>query len=159
MIHATATDSDGEIYSCDTQETIVPAMTDSNLRQQHQCQDTSFLVEPLLSKIGYMANTQAAQDIINDCFDIPAGTNPYATELIGALAIPDSIRALGLVPFHISLEENTMARKSQKEQTGSEPSSPSFAQFKCCAMTPELNSINTLLRTVPLHLGFSPHMW
>ena len=80
VIHATATDSNGEIYSCDTQETLVPAMTDSNLRRQHQCQDTPFLVEPLLSQIGYMANTQAAHDIIDGCFDIPAGANPYAAE-------------------------------------------------------------------------------
>ena len=117
-------------------------MTDSTLRRQHQCQqDTPFLVDPFLSQLGYMANTQAAQDIINGCFDIPAGTDPYAAELIGALAIPDYIQALGPVPLHISLEENTMAWKSQKERTGSEPSSPSFARFKCCTITPELNSI------------------
>ena len=33
VIHATATDSNGEIYLCDTQETLVPAMTDSNKRR------------------------------------------------------------------------------------------------------------------------------
>ena len=159
VIHATATDEQGNIYSCDTQETLVPAMTASNLRRQNQCYNTPFMKEPLLSKIGYLAEKPAVIDILKGSFEIPQGTDPYAAELIESLKIPEAIQELGPVSFDITPEENQQAWKSQKERTGSEPSSPSFAHFKCCAMHQELNSIHTLLRSVPIHFGFSPPAW
>ena len=159
VIHATATDEEGNIYSCDTQESLVPAMTASNIKRQNQCLETPFLKDPLLSQIGYLADKPAVIDILNGTFVIPEGTDQYAAELIQSLKMPDSIKALGPVSFDITPEENQYAWRAQKERTGSEPSSPSFAHFKCCAMHHELNSIHTLLRSVPIHLGFSPPAW
>ena len=48
---------------------------------------------------------------------------------------------------------------TQKEQTASEPSALSLAHHKSASMDDDLNAANTLLRAVPLHVGFSPKAW
>ena len=48
---------------------------------------------------------------------------------------------------------------SQRERTSGEPSVLSFAHYKTASMDDDLNEIDTMLRLVPLILGFTPEAW
>jgi hypothetical protein len=48
--------------------------------------------EPLLSLIGYLADTQAAEDILHGTFETPPDTDKYTRLLIDELRMPDNIR-------------------------------------------------------------------
>jgi len=47
----------------------------------------------------------------------------------------------------------------QKEKTAGEPTCLSFSHYKAASLDPMLNSVDTLLRMVPLLVGFSPEAW
>ena len=119
-------------------------MAESNRNRQDQCRPTPFLQEPLLGKLGYLANTDAAMEIINVTFEIPEGVDQYTAEFIATLKMLDSIRELGPLDCSITPEENRSAWNSQKERTSGEPSSLSFAHYKTSCLDDELNSIDTL---------------
>ena len=49
------------------------------------------MTEPLLTDLGYLADTQAAQMILDGTYQPPPGTDYYATLLINELRMPDAI--------------------------------------------------------------------
>ena len=51
VLKAIATDEDGVEHVFDTQEEMVPAMAESNLRRQQQCQETSSLMPSFLDDL------------------------------------------------------------------------------------------------------------
>ena len=72
----------GQPVTCTTQDTIVQACGNSNLRRQTQSEDTPFLNSPLLEEIGYLAELPAADEILEGTYRPPARTDRYAMELI-----------------------------------------------------------------------------
>ena len=65
------------------------------LRENEHCfrqaSDTPFLQEPLLSAIGPLADTPAADEILAGVYDIPDGVDEYTRQFIRHLAIPEHI--------------------------------------------------------------------
>ena len=62
VMRAVATDENGNNYECNSQETMVPVIAESNKIRQEQCVDTPFMTEPLLSDFGYLANEENTQN-------------------------------------------------------------------------------------------------
>ena len=56
ILHALALHPNGESYKCNSQDTMIPAMSRSNILHQQQYQDTRFVKYPLLNNFGYLAN-------------------------------------------------------------------------------------------------------
>ena len=46
VMRAVATDKNGNNYECNSQETMVPVIAESNKIRQEQCVDTPFMMEP-----------------------------------------------------------------------------------------------------------------
>ena len=55
VMRAVATDEHGNNYECNTQDTMVPVIAESNRIRQEQCEDTPFMIPPLLQDFGYTA--------------------------------------------------------------------------------------------------------
>ena len=64
------------------------------------------MMSPLLSDLGYLADTPAAQEIIDGRYHPPLGTDSYACEFIEVLAMSESIRAKGPVNYIANVEEH-----------------------------------------------------
>ena len=117
-------------------------------------------MDPLfISEFGYLCEKPAAQAVLDGTYEPPDGMNPYMIELLSIMKVSPSIRAKGPLDCSITPLENRAAWMSQKERTASEPSSLSFAHHKAASLDEDLNAVDTLLRAVPLHVGFSPKAW
>lgn len=114
----------------------------------------SFLID-----IGYLADTPAALEVINGSYIPPAGTDPYMVELLACMEMPTALRESPPFPFVVNERENRLAWMKQRERTSGEPSCLSFAHYKAASQDDMLNSVDTLLRMVPLLVGFSPEAW
>ena len=143
----------------ETREEMVPAMAASNLARQQQCVGTSSMMSAFLQDFGYLADTPAALVAIEGTYEALAGADPYLVELLSCMEMTPSLQAA--TPFHfvVNEKENCLAWMKQKERTSCEPSCLSFAHYKAASKDEMLNSIDTLLRMVPLLAGFSPEAW
>ena len=56
VLHAVPSLLNSETYECNSQDTMIPAMSQSNLLHQQQCQDTPFMTSPLLGDFDYLEN-------------------------------------------------------------------------------------------------------
>ena len=116
-------------------------------------------MSPLVDDIGYLADTPAAQEITDGRYHPPQGIYPYACEFIEVLAMLESIRAKGPVNCISTVEEHRAGWKAQNSQTVSDQSTIGFEHYKMAILDDELCSIDCLLRTVPLEVGFVPPTW
>ena len=133
---------------------MVPAMAESSLQRQLQCQGTPSMMSSFLDDFGYLANTPAALSVIEGTYALPVGTDPYLVELLSCLKIPPSIQASPPFPFVVNEQDNRLAWMKQREQTAGEPYCLGFSYYKVASLDPMLNSVDTLLRMVPLLVGF-----
>ena len=104
----------------------------------------------------YLADTPAALAVIEGTCEAPTGTDPYMVELLSCMKMTPSLHASTLFYFVVNERENRLAWMKQKEITSVEPSCLSFAHYKAASQDKMLNSVNTLLRMVPLLVSFSP---
>ena len=138
---------------------MVPAMAASNLSRQQECLHTPPMLPPFTNDFGFLADTAAAQAVIDGTYIPPPEMDPYLIELLQAMKMPESIRLRGLLDTSITLDDNRSGWMKQKERTAGEPTCLSFSHHKTACLDPDLNSIDTLLRSVPLLVGFSPEAW
>ena len=156
VLKAISTDDDGAEHVLETQEEMVPAMAESNLQQQLQCQGTPSLMPPFLDNFGYLVDTLAALSVIKGTYVPPAGTDPYLVDLLSCLETPPSIQASRIFPFVANEQDNCLAWIKQRERTAGEPSCLGFSHYKAASLDPMFNYLDTLLCMVPLLVGFSP---
>ena len=109
-------------YEVNTHEAIVEAAAPSFLMRQKQTEDTPFMMSPLLDTLWYLAESPAADDIIDGRYRPPPGIDPYACEFIEVLAMPASIRAKCPVNCIATVEEHHARWKAQKARTASDQS-------------------------------------
>eukprot|EP00537_Pseudo-nitzschia_pungens_P008511 CAMPEP_0172378478 /NCGR_PEP_ID=MMETSP1060-20121228/69443_1 /TAXON_ID=37318 /ORGANISM="Pseudo-nitzschia pungens, Strain cf. cingulata" /LENGTH=393 /DNA_ID=CAMNT_0013106197 /DNA_START=135 /DNA_END=1317 /DNA_ORIENTATION=+ len=106
-----------------------------------------------------MGTTPAAAAVLTGNYIPPPGTDQYLLEFLSCLQIPDSLSSLPAFDYYVSPADNATTWNRQKERTAGEPSCLSFAHHKSFALDPQLNVFDTLLRYVPLIVGFSPRAW
>ena len=160
VLRAVASDPEGNTYECNSQESMIKAMSSSNSNRQQQCKQTPFQMAPLLDIMGYlMDNDEIAQQVMDGTFSPPEGTDPVAAELLETLQMENSVRSLGTLDMSITPDDNRSGWKKQKERTASEPTGLGFNHYKTSCLTDDLNEVDSFLRTAPLQLGISPKLW
>ena len=107
----------------ETQEEIVAAAAESNLRRQSQTAVTAFCLPPLEEAFGSCANNEAnCHGVIAGTFNPPEGSDPFAVSLLQALEQPSSLSEKGLIDFTVTPEMHSQAWRSQKDKTAVQPS-------------------------------------
>ena len=114
ILHTVAFHPNGESYKCNSQDTMIPAMSRSNLLCQQQCQDTTFMKSPLLDNFDYLANKKFAQQVINGYYIAPPGTSEFAMEFLSTLQRPPYLEETDV---HLTPEMNQFGWKKPKERT------------------------------------------
>jgi hypothetical protein len=69
---------------------------------------------PLLLDFGYLANTDATEQVLQSTYQAPEGTDPYAALLLNQLQKIDS-STIPSIPTTLSVEEHIGAWKKQKD--------------------------------------------
>ena len=142
-MRAIATDENSNNFECNNQETMVPVIPESNKIQQEQSLDTPFMMEPLLSDFGYLANEENVKKISEGVYTPPEGTCPYTIEFIETLKMPVLIRNLKGVGLEVSAKQNKEAWRKQKEKMASACGTIGFSRYKTCSYDVQLNKIDT----------------
>jgi hypothetical protein len=93
--------SDGVRTECTDKLSMEAACIAENTARFSQAESTPPMTEPLVTDLGYLADTEAAQRILDGTYDIPADLDPYAAKLIHELRMPASIRNSPLVSSRV----------------------------------------------------------
>jgi hypothetical protein len=115
--------------------------------------------EYILDEVGFLAEKEGAQRIMDGTFTPPACCNPYLKELMEEMRMDNRTRAAGPIPSTISLKEHQTGWKRQKEKTASVSSGLAFSDHKAASYDDEMAEIDRLLREIPYQQGFSPELY
>ena len=83
---------DGVRTECTDKVSMEEACIAENTARFSQKEASPPMTEPLVSNLGYLADTETAQRILDGTYEIPADLDPYAALLIQELRMSDSIR-------------------------------------------------------------------
>ena len=150
----------GIIKTVYTQEEIVIAATESNLRRQSQTVGTVFRRPPLMDAFGpCVDNEENCLGVLGGTFVPHPDTDPYAVLLLETMVQPQFLREKGPIYCIPCPKENAEAWQRQNDITGVLPGVPTNVHHKCCAFDPTLNEIDCTMRTAPLEFAFTPKKW
>jgi hypothetical protein len=152
------TDEDGIKTVCETQETMVKAFFKENDERFSQTEPTPPMQPPLVNDLGYLAETEMADQVLEGTYEIPQEVDRYTQELLQELRRPEIVRKKGPIHTVVTPAEHTQSWKRTKEKSA-EPSGPSMAEVKAASQDEVLAGIDTFMRNLPYTKGFSPKGW
>jgi hypothetical protein len=142
------TEDGGSRIECSTQSTMERACFSENETRFSQTELTPPMTEPTLSDLGFLGDTEQADQILAGNYVPPPGTNKYMAELLEELRMPPSVRKSiakdGPISVVISLEENKSGWKKSKIASA-EALGLTMDHYVVGSADPELNSVDTLL--------------
>ena len=143
-----------------TQEEIVVAAAESNLRRQSKTASTAFRLPALFDAFGpYTDNKDNCLGVLDGTFIPHEDADPFAVSLLETMVQPQSLRDRGLVNcIPIPATNNTALRK-QNDNTGVLFGVANNAHHKVCTFDPTLNDIDCMMRSAPLEFDFTPKDW
>ncbi len=110
---------------------------------------------PLVNDFGYLAETEAAEQVLRRCYELPDGTDYYAGLLIDQLYCPWEVTQTIPITAEITTAEHIKAWQRQDKRTSSEPTSLSFNHYKAASHDPTLATFAASLRNIPEGNGFA----
>jgi hypothetical protein len=124
-----------------------------------QSESTPPMVEPLISDLGYLGDTTAAEEILAGTYKIPSGIDQYTVKLINELRTLKVIRNSPLVAGYVSTEDHVYGWKQQKEGVSADPDGLSFSHVKAGVQDDLISQFDATIRSLPYQYDFSPTKW
>ena len=151
--------SNGTRVECTNKSTMENACIAENISRFSQAETTPPMTEPLVSEIGYLADTEAAESILAGNYEIPSDLDPYAALRICELRMPDSIRADPCILSHVTTDDHMQGWRKQKEKISADPDGLSFSHYKAGATEDLIAQFDATLRSLPYQHDFTPAAW
>jgi hypothetical protein len=151
-------DDDGR-HAMTTKDNIEDACIRENSQWFSQSRNTPFMTSPLVDDFGYLADTVAAGQVLQGCYQVPDGTKPYTRLLLDQLYVPWEVTKMTPISLEIPTNEHKNAWRKQNEETASEPTSLAFNHYKAAAKDPTLADFDATMRNIPYATGFAPELW
>ena len=124
-----------------------------------QCQTTPFFQSPLLEVVGIIPDAETTTQILQGTIVLPSDTDVHAAKLLRAMKLPPNFTETSFIDPKISTDQHMKQWRKQKETTASEPKGPSYAQYIAGTYNKEVRTIDTIMRSLPREIGFSPEAW
>jgi hypothetical protein len=124
-----------------------------------QAESTPPMTEPLVTDLGFLADTEAAQRILDGTYDIPVDLDTYTAKLIHELRMPESIWNSPLVSSRVETLDHTKGWTKQKETISADPDGLTFSHYKAGATDDLISQFDVTLRALPYQHGFTPAAW
>ena len=142
-----------------SKDDIEDACIRENSQRFSQSANTPFMQPPLVNDFGYLAETEAAEQVLRRCYELPDGTDYYAGLLIDQLYCPWEVTQTIPITAEITTAEHIKAWQRQDKRTSSEPTGLSFNHYKAASKDPTLAAFDATLRNIPYANGFAPDIW
>jgi hypothetical protein len=152
------TQPDGSVITHTSKQGIEQGCADQTAEKYSQTKDTPPMTEPLLSHLGYLAETPEAQQILDGSYDPPANLDPYAKKFLEELRMPQKVKH-NRIPAEIPTKEHQQFWRRMDARKGCEPSDLSHTHYKVASGDPLLAQFDASLRQLPYQHGFAPKGW
>ena len=113
---------------------------------------------PLVDDLGYLAETEMAEQVLDGTYEPTQEVDQYARELLHELRRPEIVRRRTPIAITVTTAEHVQGWKKTKEKSA-EPSGPSMVEVKVASQDPILAEIDTFMRNIPYTKGFAPRSW
>ena len=117
------------------------------------------MTEPLVSMLGFLANTDDSDDILQGSFQPLVDIDYYSELLLQEMRMPENVQQNPMKETNVTIQKNQQAWKKQKEAISSDPNGLTFSHYKAGSADPHINLFDTTLRNLPYLFGFSPSHW
>jgi hypothetical protein len=146
---------DGVWTECTDKLSMEDACIPENTARFSQAESTPPMTEPLVTDLGYLADTEAAQRILDGTYDIPADLDTYAAKFIHELRMPESIWNSPLVSSRVETLDHTKGWAKHKETISADPDGLTFSHYKAGATDDLIAQFDATLRSLPCQHGFT----
>ena len=143
-----------------TQEEIVVATAESNLRRQSQTASTAFRLPALFDAFGPCPENEAnCRGVFDGTFVPHEDADPFAVSLLETMLQPQSLKDRGPINFIPTPADNVEAWSTQNDTTGVLFGVPTNGHHKCYTFDPIFSDIDCMMRSAPLEFNFTPKKW
>ena len=143
-----------------SKEEIERVCINENDARFSQSSDTPLMQPPMSDLLGFLANTNTAEQILQGTFQPPENVDLYTKKMLQELRMPEKIRDLPTTSSTISTKEHIQSWNKQKESTASDAKSGvSFSHYIAGTQHPAIAEFDALNRSLPYQFGFSPKSW
>jgi len=114
------------------------------------------MIEPLQSKLGFLADTDAARCILNGTYVCPPGVGECTKEFLQSLKVLEPRELEDLIPMTVSKEDYQRHWRRSREKTSSSMSGLHFGHWKAAAESDLLSEIHAMFTKIMVSTGHSP---
>jgi hypothetical protein len=122
-------------------------------------EDTPPMSEPLLSDLGYLADTSAAEEILQGTYVCPPGTDEYTQDFLLFLQRSPNVNALDQIDTSFTREDFQAYWKKSNERTSSSISTLHFVHYKTAIKNDKLSELHTVSINIALNSSYSLKRW
>jgi hypothetical protein len=122
-------------------------------------ENTPPMQEPLLSDLGYLGDTDAADAILDGTYICPPEVDDYTKEFLACLQQPTQVNPEAAIHTSITKTDFQSYWKKAKEWTSSSWSGLRFGQYKVVAKNDLLSEMHAVFTDIAVNTGFSPNRW
>jgi hypothetical protein len=122
-------------------------------------EDTPPMTELLLSDLGYLADTEAAAQILEGTYICLPGTDNYTRDFLRILQHPTNVDAADKIDTSFSVSDFQNYWKKAKERMSSSISTLHFGHYKAVCKNDKLSKMHSVFVDIAVNSGFSPKRW
>jgi hypothetical protein len=115
--------------------------------------------KPLVSELGYLANTNAATQILQGTYTCPPGVDRYTQQFLASLQATSPVTEENQIPTTVMKEDYQMYWKRSRECTSSSYSTLHFGHWKANAANDYLSEVHATFTEIVISTGHSPTRW
>lgn len=148
---------DGTITSISKKEDLEQAIIAENIKKYHQCENTPFFKEPLLSDFGRFGEGPATEQVANGTYQIPPNVDEVTADFIRECKQTDEIKKEGTYPLPRSPQDFQAYWKRMKEKTASRE--VHFGHFKAGMQNDLISVMHWMMAEIPMRTGYTLNRW
>jgi hypothetical protein len=131
---------------------IKSACMAENIAPFSQAESTPSMMEPLVTDLGYLANTAAAQHL-DSTYLILANLDLYSAMLVHELWMPESKRDSPLLSSPVETSDHLSGWNKQKETIYTDPDGLTFCHYKAGASDDLISQVDATLQSFPINMA------
>lgn len=152
-------EEDGEMVRYDDQESIERKIMENNEKCFRLTETSPPMQKPLVSELGYLADTNAATQILQGTYTCPPGVDRYTQQFLASLQATSPVTEENQIPTTVMKEDYQMYWKRSRERTSSSYSTLHFGHWKANAADDYLSEVHATFTEIVISTGHSPTRW
>lgn len=149
----------GDYREYEDRASVERLIIENNAARFRLTEDTPPMTEPLLSDLGYLADTAEAEEILQGTYVCPPGADEYTAEFLQFLQRSPNVEASEQIDTTFTKEDFRWYWKKAKERTSSSISTLHFGHYKAATRNDTLSELHAVSLDIAVNSGYSPKRW